>query len=560
MIKRSLLKIKPRLFRSPWSWIPSLYFAEGLPYIIVMFVATDMYKTLNVPNASLAFWTSILYLPWVVKPLWSPFVDLYSTKRKWILWTQFGLALSFIGLALTLQLPWWFPASLILLWLMAFISATHDIAADGFYMLGLSEHQQAFFTGIRSTFYRLAMIAGMGALVILTGWILDQTGLDTVRREVVVARESGPAVAPPPPISFDPDQQTAILIYPEQIRLPLDENNPDSAVVYLALSAPPENDEPVEVRFGFKKGNQDIYLDGKTLFQFDRTNWNQYQKTLVRIKPGLNKDASAIFIAQSGAVALSWSISISILGLLFLLIMIYHFFALPKPAPDNIVPEEKEGSDYWKVFSGFFRKKGIVGSLVFLLFYRFAESQLSKMASPFLLDSRENGGLSLTLAEKGFAYGTVGLIALLLGGISGGILASRNGLKKWMWWMALAINLPNLAYVYLAYTQPTSLWIVNACIAIEQFGYGFGFTGYMLYMLYIAGKGKYQTAHFAIATGFMALGMMVPGMFSGAVEEFLGYQQFFIYIVLCTIPSFLTLFAIKIDPFFGKKTPQTHEP
>ncbi len=544
--------------RSPWWWIPSLYFAEGIPYIIVMFVASDMYKTMGIANSTLAFWTSILYLPWVVKPLWSPFVDIYSTKRKWIVWMQIGLALSFIGVSLVLHLPWWFPLTLMFLWVMALTSATHDIAADGFYMLALDEHKQAFFTGIRSTFYRLAMIAGMGLLVIMTGLILDNTGLETVHVNVQAVPENQiTETLDSKDIVFDVEEGTPkILVFPENVKVPLfdksSDHQVDSSVIFFVLSAPPEDDKDIKMTFGHKKGNQDIYLSSKGVYEFNKDNWNVPQQATIQVKHNLKESTSAIFDAKAGDVPFSWSVSIGFLGILFLLFAAYHKFILPQPEADKVENKKKHGS-YIDVFATFFNKKGIVASIAFMLLYRFSESQLTKMASPFLLDSRESGGLALSLTEKGFAYGTVGLVALMVGGILGGILASRNGLKKWIWWMAIAINLPNVVYIYLSYALPSKLVIVNACIAIEQFGYGFGFTGYMLYMLYIAGQGEYKTAHFAITTGFMALGMMIPGMISGTIQEWLGYQHFFIYVLLCTIPSFIALWFIKIDPGFGLK-------
>lgn len=544
--------------RSPWWWIPSLYFAEGIPYIIVMFVASDMYKTLGVSNSALAFWTSILYLPWVIKPLWSPFIDIYSTKRKWIVWMQILLAVAFFGVSMVLHLPWWFPLSLAFLWLMAFTSSTHDIAADGFYMLALDEHNQAFFTGIRSTFYRLAMIAGLGLLVIITGLILDNTGLETVHVNIEAVPESQ--------ISGTFDEKDIalttkegppeILVFPEEIKVPLydasSDHPVDSVNIWFVLSAPPENDKEIKMTFGLKKGSQDIFLANGGVFAFNKDNWNVPQKATIKVKHNLKETAYARFDAKAGDTVFSWSVSIGFLGFLFLLFAAYHKRVLPAPESDR--PENKKQNDsYLNVFATFFKKEGIVASLAFLLLYRFSESQLTKMASPFLLDTRENGGLALSLTEKGFVYGTVGLIALVIGGILGGIVASRHGLKKWIWWMAISINLPNVVYIFLSYVQPGNLFVINVCIAIEQFGYGFGFTGYMLYMLYIAGQGKYKTAHFAITTAFMALGMMIPGMMSGAIQEALGYQHFFIYVILCTIPSFVALWFIKIDPGFGIK-------
>ena len=544
-----------KMKQSAWSWIPSLYFAEGIPYVIVMFVAVDIYKTMGISNASFAFWTSILYLPWVIKPFWSPFVDLYSTKRKWIVWTQLGLAISFLGVAFALHIPWWYPVTLIFFYIMAIISATHDIAADGFYMLALSENRQAFYTGIRSTFYRLATITGLGLVVMLTGYILDNTGLETVKTEVVATPgEDHISFEKPAALTAVANTEAAIIVIPEEIKIPSNkESGLDSAKVFIALSAPPPEGETIQVNYGHKSGSLDLELTGKSLFEFDASNWNEFQETVIKVKTNITEPVVAKFEAQSGDTAWSWSLSISMLAILFFLLMAYHLFVLPKPEINRNEENTNPFTGYWEVFSSFFRKKGIVASLAFMLLYRFAESQIAKMASPFLLESREKGGLALSLTEKGFAYGTVGVLALLLGGILGGILAAKHGLKKWIWWMAAAINIPNLVYVYLAYAKPSNLLTINSCIAIEQFGYGFGFTGYMLFMLYFAGQGKHKTAHFAIATGFMALGMMIPGMFSGSIQELLGYQHFFIYVVICTIPSFLTLLFIKIDPTFGLK-------
>ncbi len=548
--------------RNPWAWIPSLYFAEGVPYIIVMFVASDMYKTLGVSNSSLAFWTSILYLPWVIKPLWSPFVDIFSTRRKWIFITQAVLAVSFAGVSLALHLPWWFPLTLIFLWVMAFTSATHDIAADGFYMLALTEKKQAFFTGIKSTFYRLAMIAGLGLLVIITGLILDNTGLKSKKLTVEalplseIKKVDVQKQIETYKTNQNPTNEPEIKIFPENIKVPLynSETKTDSVNVWFALSAPPQDDETVKLTFGQKSGSQDIYLTGKSVFEFNKSNWNKPQMTTIKVKHNLKKKTSAKYDAKAGNVPLAWSVSIGALAILFLLLALYHKIMLPYPASDISSDKEKKES-YWAILAGFFKIKDIIPAIAFLLFYRFSESQLTKMASPFLLDARENGGLALSLTEKGFAYGTVGIVSLLAGGILGGVLAARYGLKKWIWIMAIFINIPNIVYIYMAYVLPENLLTVNSLIAVEQFGYGFGFTGYMLYMLYLVSKSKYKTAHFAVATGFMALGMMLPGMFSGWVQELLGYQHFFIYVIICTIPSFIALWFVNknLDPEFGIK-------
>lgn len=539
-----------------WTWVPSLYFAEGIPYIIVMFVASDMYKTLGIPNSTLAFWTGLLYLPWVIKPLWSPFVDMYSTKRKWIVWMQLILAIMFFGVSLSLHLPWWFAMTIFFLWGMAFSSSTHDIAADGFYILGLNEHDQAFFTGIRSTFYRLAMIAGLGLLGIITGVIIDRTGLESVKVDihaVPATQHEQTVTAADVTVPEEPEAVPRILIFPETVNVPIHAES-NSATIYFVLSGQPT--EEIKVTFGQKKGSQDIALTSSGVMDFNSENWNVPQSQTIEVRANIKSSATAIFEAKAGDVPFGWSVSIAFLGVLFIVFALYHRWVLPYPQRDAMVVAEEDRTSYIEIFKSFFRKEGILASVLFLLFYRFSEAQLTKMASPFLLDARESGGLALSLTEKSFAYGTVGLVALLTGGILGGLLASRHGLKKWIWWMALSINLPNIVYVFMSYALPSNLLLINAMIAIEQFGYGFGFTGYMLYMLYIAGQGKHETAHFALTTGFMALGMMIPGMISGWIQELMGYQHFFIYVILCTIPSFLALAFIKIDPGFGIKTEQ----
>ncbi len=422
----------PQATRNPWVWIPSLYFAQGIPYVVVMTVSVIMYKRLGISNTDIALYTSWLYLPWVIKPLWSPLIELFRTKRFWIVTMQLIIGASLAAVALTIPLPSFFQYTIAVFWLMAFSSSTHDIAADGFYMLGLAQHQQAAFVGVRSTFYRVAMITGQGILVVIAGQL-----------------ESG----------------------------------------------------------------------------------------------------------LGGDLHLAWAITFGILAGLFLLFFIYHRFMLPYPATDAtavLEPGRSPLTEFFRVFALFFRKKGIVPIVAFLLFYRFAEAQLVKMVQPFLLDPRSSGGLGLTTSEVGIVYGTVGIIALTIGGLLGGYAVSRGGLKAWLWPMVLIIHLPDLVFVYLSQVQPENFILINAAVAVEQLGYGFGFTAYMLFMILTA-EGEHKTAHYAICTGFMALGMMVPGMFSGWLQEAIGYQHFFLWIVLSTIPGFLVAALVKVPEGFGKK-------
>jgi MFS transporter, PAT family, beta-lactamase induction signal transducer AmpG len=424
---------KPRS-QNPWRWIPTLYFAEGIPYTVVMTVSVIMYKRFGISNTDIALYTSWLYLPWVIKPFWSPFIDIFKTKRFWILLMQFIIGAGLAGVALTIPIPNFFQYTLMFFWLLAFSSATHDISADGFYMLGLSEHDQAWFVGIRNTFYRFAFITGQGFLVILAGYIESSTG----------------------------------------------------------------------------------------------------------------------------NIHLAWMITFLVLTGLFIFFFIYHKFILPYPESDHtavIINSKNIVKEFFETIILFFKKKKIIVILLFILFYRLGEAQLVKLAAPFFLDPHEAGGLALSTSQVGFAYGTVGVIALTLGGILGGVIVAKNGLKYWMWWMIAAINLPDLVYVFLSYTQTSSYFVINLMVAIEQFGYGFGFTAFMLYLIYIS-EGNFKTSHYAIATGLMALGMMIPGMFSGWLQEIFGYKHFFIWVCISTIPAFIAAKFIPLDPVFGKKTNQ----
>ncbi len=400
--------------RSAWYWIPSLYMAEGVPYVIVMAVATVMYGRLGLSNAQIALYTSWLYLPWVIKPFWSPIVDILGTKRWWVVAMQLLVGASLGGLALTLPAPHFVQWSLAMLWLMAFSSATHDIAADGFYMIALTPGEQAFYVGIRSTFYRIAMIVGQGLLIMLAG------GLETRFRPVV-----------------------------------------------------------------------------------------------------------------------AWSATFAIAAVVFVLLFLWHLFMLPRVEQLRAVSLGNDwramSTDFVSTFADFFRKPGIVAAVVFMLVYRLPEALLVKICPLFMLAPVDKGGLGMTTGDLGLVQGTLGMVGLTLGGILGGIAAERGGLRRWLWPMVCAITLPDAVYIALAYFQPEGLSVVSACVFLEQFGYGFGYTAYMLYLIQFS-RGRQSTAHYAFCTGFMALGMMLPGMVAGYLQEAIGYLNFFIVaMALCAL-------------------------
>lgn len=410
---------------SPWSWIPTLYMAEGIPNVIVVTVALCMFKRMGIDNTSTSFFIAWLYLPWVIKPFWSPIVDFFGTKRTWIVTMQIVIGAALGGIAFLLPVSFSVAAILALLWITAFSSATHDIAADGFYMLELSSHDQALYVGVRSTFYRVATIFGQGVLIMIAG------ALET----------------------------------------------------------------------------------------------------------------------YYGIPAKAWGITFGIAALLFLIFATYHSFCLPHPANDKR-PEKRE--PILNTFVTFFKKPAILTALLFMLLYRFPEALLTPVSKLFLLDKLSDGGLELTTAQVGFVQGTVGVAGLLLGGILGGIAIARDGFAKWKWPMVIAISIPNAVYIYLAYLQPQSLLSINLCVFVEQFGYGFGFTAYMMFLLYFA-KGPSATSHYAFCTGFMALSMMLPGMFAGLLQQYLGYPVFFVVVMVCTVLTFIVSAIIKIEPSFGTK-------
>ena len=546
--------------RSPWTWVPTLYFYQGIPYSIVMITSGLIYKTMGISIASFAFWTSLLYLPWAVKPLWSPYIDVVSTKRNWVVWTQLLLALAFIGAGMAMPVKFFYPVTIAIFALIAVSSASHDIAADGFYMYALDQHKQAFFVGIRSTFYRFAMLTALGLVPLVAGLIQKNTGLEPVPFEARSVRADLFTQFDPSAISITPAAgEPKILLYPFDISVPLYEagkSELDSAVIYVALSAPPEEGETIVVNMARKGGSKDIDISKSQTgrFEFNSENWNVPAALSLKTNHNLTTETKSEFNITAGNIAFSWTVSLAVLGLVLLLLAFYNRFALPHP--DEHSTKEKVGWKVYKeVFVSFFTKPGIVPALIFFLLYRLGEAQLVKVATPFLVDSRSAGGIGLTSAQYGIAYGTVGMLCLTAGGILGGIVASKFGLKKLIWFMALAMNIPISVYIFLSTTQPMPGNIaIYLSIALEQSGYGFGFTAYMLYMLHFVGESKYKTAEFAIGTSLMALGMMIPGMISGKMLGLLGsYQHFFIYVILCSVPGIIAINFLKIDPAFGLK-------
>ena len=431
---------------SPWWWVPTLYFAEGIPYFIVNNISVIMFTNMGMSKGDMAMYTSLLYLPWVIKPLWSPFVDIIRTKRWWIISMQVLMSAAFALLAFTLPHPSpeviasghtgvsMFAVTLVIFWISAFASATHDIAADGFYMLALKPGDQSLFVGIRSTFYRLSSIFGQGVLVVIAG-ILER---------------------------------------------------------------------------------------------------------------------------KTGDIPLAWSVTLFISAAIFAAITIWHTYGLPRPDSDSLRTLEGTSSfkdifsEFGRTFRTFFSKKNVLIAMAFMLLYRLPEAFLVKMMNPFLLDAAEKGGLGLSTEMVGLVYGTVGVASLTVGGILGGIAASGWGLKRSLWPMALSLTLPCLSFVFLAMFQPESIWLISGCVALDQFGYGFGFTAYMLYLIWFS-DGEFKTAHYSLCTAFMALSMMLPGMVAGFIQEAVGYVYFFSFVMICCLVTVFVTSLVKVDPEYGRK-------
>ena len=605
--------------RSPWAWIPSLYLAEGLPYVAVNIISVIMYKRMGISNADIALYTSLLYLPWVIKPIWSPLVDLLKTKRWWIVITQLVLALGFASIALTIPASLFFKITLAFFWLLAFGSATHDIAADGFYMLGLNTNQQAKYVGIRSTFYRVATITGQGLLVILAGFLESSSGREPVELFIEASPANSKTVLEMPHVAAAPESRDDLYFFIEHDSLKISTQTVDRdslnilldsvrasnlgygfvqaeemkvrskgwwatkvseplgdwirenfgeergsvasvtgsvAVVPVRLSGSPEPGEKVVLNTVLKKGDKSIALVQGGHLVFNESNWNRPAYMVFQADSKLTTNTSVNYEGLSGNIPMSWAVTFFVLAGLFFVLSFWHRFVLPRP--DSDAPrEDLKPSDvlreFGQTFATFFRKPQVGAALFFMLTFRFAEAQLLKLINPFLLDPIDKGGLGLTTGEVGLVYGTVGIIGLTLGGIIGGVVAAAGGLKKWLWPMTLSMLLTAATFLYLGFTQTDNLLIINICVFVEQFGYGFGFTAYMLYLIYFS-DGKYKTAHYAICTGFMALGMMLPGMFAGWLQEQLGYNHFFIWVMICSVVPLIAVSLLRINPEFGKKS------
>ena len=428
--------------RSPITWIPTAYFAMGLPFVFLNMVTVLMFKGLGVEDKLITFWTSLILLPWTLKPLWSPFLELFKTKKFFVIATQLITGITFGLVAFSLQLPHFFSIAIGLLAVIAFSGATHDIACDGVYMSELSTSDQAKYIGWQGAFYNIAKIVATGGLVYLAGYLIE------------------------------------------------------------------------------------MYSAGAT-------------------------DGVAVLAANRK----SWMIILAAMCVVMVVLGIYHMFMLPSGGSAAVQKKRsvhETATELVNVLLDFFSKRHIVYYIFFIILYRFAEGFVMKIVPLFLKAGRDMGGLGLSEKEIGLYYGTYGAAAFVLGYLLAGYYISARGLKKTLFSLCCIFNIPFMVYALFAAFQPENGILICSGIIFEYFGYGFGFVGLTLFMMQQVAPGKHQMAHYAFASGIMNLGVMIPGMLSGWVCETLGeffnkpggYEPFFIFVLIATIPAFLITYFV----------------
>jgi len=422
----------------PAFWVPTLYFAEGLPMITVSVVAALMYKNLGISNTDIALYTGSMYLPWSTKFAWAPVLEMFKTKRHWVIGTEFAMALTLACVALCLPLPNFMGLTLAFFWVTGFLSATQDIAADGSYMAVTTAKEQAAWVGVQGFCWNAGRIVASGFLVTLTGYLFDK-------------------------------------------------------------------------------------------------------------KLGSGSGAAA----STAAWQYSWMVVMGVLAALMALLGAWHSKMLPADqrsfeAPKGVLAGMKEFVETWL---DFFQKPGILLGMAFILLYRSGEGFIEKIGPLFMLDPVAKGGLGLSNQVLGNINGSFGTLGFMFGALLGGMFAAKLTLKRSIVYLALAMNVPHVCYLILASSHAPSHSIVSLLVTIEKFGYGFGSVAHILYMMQQISPGKYRTAHYAIATSFMGVGLMIPSMMSGAIQERLGYQHFFMFCLAASIPSII---AAALAPFHVK--------
>lgn len=578
---------------SGWLWIPTLYVSEALAFIIITSVSVIMYQKLEVTNSEIIYYTSLLYLPWLIKPFWSPLIDAIGTKRSWILFSQFLLSISFAVIAFLIQLPDFFQFTIIAFWIVSFIAATFDIAVDGFYLVALKESQQSFFIGLRNSFFKLALISTATLIILFSNQIEKIFSVAPAEFKIVanpdkffeatikvdslqIKEQKGPlrliSSTSYLEISTKPKTKDQVIFYKNFARNMNIMNGfvnqsvlePDTSrlndlvgnigLIKFHLSKKPSDNDEFLINLKFIDGDNKFNIIEGNSFKFTSLNWNKPAFAVIQVDSNLTQKSVAVFSAGVEKFSLGWSIIFGAIAIIFFILFFYHKFILPEPKKDESLVNKKNtsvGKEFFRSFARYFEKKKIILIILFFILYLFGHSHISKVITQYLADDKLIGGLSfqnnVIKIIKGFST-----IAFSIGSFLAGYLIYKKGLKSLMMTFTVMMNISLIIYIILSWLQSENFWLVSSLISVENFCYGFGFSLIIMYMLNVS-EGDYPASHFAISFGFMSLGILLSEMSSLIIKDALGYKYFFIWVMIATIPSFILVKLIPIEYNFGKK-------
>jgi MFS family permease len=511
---------------NPWLFVPILYFMQAIPVTIIQDVAAIIYKDLGIADAPILQWTGLISLPWSLQLLLGPLVDLNGTKRNWIFGGQLLITGGLMASAFLLQVPNAFEVTLLIFAATAVTSALCNIATDGFYIIAMSKEEQARFVGIQTTSYRLGRLFCTGILVLIAGLLINSEAVSKATAWMIVligcsviygagyllARSATPR---------SPEDHPAV---------PSEANetgkNIARSVTLVALGVS-----------GYFFLNAIVRLVAHTIWKVTDGSLPVVgdAKPLVRglqgwALPEDNKIAG--FSTGLGGVGTEIAQLVGCTVLVLACAMVARRLLVRTAMAEAL--------------TSYIRQSGFPAILGFILFYRLGEAMVSRTSPLFLKAAIASGGLAIDDAQLGLVK-IFGVIGIVLGGITGGIVVSRYGLKRAFWPIAILMHVPNLLYLWASHAKP-SFWFLPGIDFAEQFGYGFGFAGYMLYMMQVAQRGNFKTSHYAIGSG---LGALCVGPIAGAVSAKLldnfGYQGFFLAAIFFTLPGMLMLFFIPLD-------------
>lgn len=576
-----------------WFWIPTLYIAEAIAFVIITSVSVIMYQNLEVSNSEIIFYTSMLYFPWLIKPFWSPLIDSLGTKRNWVLFTQFLLAISFLIIAFLIQLPDFFQFTIIAFWIVSFIAATHDIAVDGFYLVALKESYSSLFIGLRNSFYKIILISTATLVIVFSNQIEKIFSVSPAEFKVVanpnkffeetirvdslqVKEKSGPLKLISNTnyleISTRPKTKDQVIFYTnfarnmnimngfvhQSVLVPdtsqINDLTGNIGLIKFHLSKKPSDKDEFIISLKFVEGENKFKVIEGNILKFTSLNWNKPAFAVIQIDSSVTSKTIATFSAGVENFSFGWTITFGFLSLIFFLLFVFHKFILPYPTKDEALIERKNttlGKEFFRSFARYFEKKKVIVIILFFILYLFSHSQITKVLAQFITDDKINGGLSFQSDIVRFIKG-ISAITFALGSLIAGFMIYKKGLKSLLMFFTFMMNISLAVYVYLSWFLPDNFWIVSILISFENLCYGFGFALIIIYMINVS-EGDYPASHFAISFGFMSLGILLSELSSIIIKDALGYKYFFIWVLIATIPSFIFVKLIPIEYGFGKK-------